>query len=453
MATANNYNSLKTTSAVLWINDITNGNSYISIGYARPWTDFGYSETVPPMANTSGGSQIEIWNNMVGAKKITGNDVRTVIPKYQWTANTAYVSYDSDNPSLISNTAIFTPGSPYPTGPFYILNSLGSVYKCLDNNSNSPSLVEPTLRDTLNVIVLSDRYVWKYLYTLTVDELYRFTTTSFMPVRTLAADNGNDQWSVQQNAINGSIDVIKILSSGNNYTNSSNLIVTINGNGTGAIGSATVNVSTNTISSIYVLNRGQNYSNASVTISGGGGSGASAKAIISPPGGHGSNPLYELGASDIIISNNIISDENGVLPINFNYRQMAIIRNPLLYGSTSQASNTAYSQTTDALVSGAGVNYNQNEVVYQGLGLYSESFTGRVATYDSSNTKIRLIDTTGYLQSIPLNGVDSTARKTVTSFKLPDLQYYSGTILYSNNFAPINRGINQTENFKIIINF
>lgn len=52
--------------------------------------------------------------------------------------------------------------------------------------------------------------------------------------------------------------------------------------------------------------------------------------VMSPPGGHGSNPVKELGAASIMIVKEYIGNEDGAVSTENDYRQFALILDPLL---------------------------------------------------------------------------------------------------------------------------
>ena len=52
-----------------------------------------------------------------------------------------------------------------------------------------------------------------------------------------------------------------------------------------------------------------------------------------------------------------------------------------------------------------------------------------------------------------LNGVNSTAQFKLNSVTLPEVKAGSGSVIYKENFVPVNRDNNQTETFKLIIDF
>lgn len=426
--------------AKLFKDSVSNGgaNVYFTFGKHLPWAN----DLSPQLANTSIGTHFEVWNNMIGCKKITGNDISHVIPRYDWSANTVYTQYDPNNSDIGSDNT-----------KFYIVNSAFDVYKCLYNNGEQPSTVEPTSINPSNVTQTSDGYVWKYMYSISASEKIKFTTGSYIPVKYLTTDDGSLQWDVQDNAVDGAIYGIKITNSGTGYSNVSNLIITISGDGLSAAASGNINTISGIINSITMTNYGEGYTNATVVISGGGGTGAAGEPIIGYPRGHGSNPLSELFGKNLLINPRLINTENGVLGVDNDYRQISILNNPLEYGTSTIAGNNAYSMTMDLTVTGLGASYIKDEIVYQGTSLSTSTFSGNVLEYDSANNLVKVTNTLGYPVSEPLIGAESSASKYVASIGYPDLERYSGDLLYVDNIIPITRNINQSEDFKVIIKF
>lgn len=101
---------------------------------------------------------------------------------------------------------------------FYVMTDEFNVYKCLDNNNNSPSTVKPT-GTQIEPIVLSDGYVWKYMYNVPIGLRNKFLTGDQIPV-TSALTN--------QFYNNGSLDTISILNKGAGYTSAT---ILVNGDG------------------------------------------------------------------------------------------------------------------------------------------------------------------------------------------------------------------------------
>lgn len=409
---------------------------YFTFGKTLPWSN----ESVPDTPTTSVTDINNVWDNMIGAKLLLGSEAKIVIPRNNWAANTKYAMYDNtvDSPSMFSNT-------------FFILTSDWNVYKCLNNANTSNSTVMPTQVFTDKAVEEVDGYIWKYMYTVPAADQIRFVTSAYIPVQTLSTDNGSLQWDVQEAAVAGGIESIKVTSGGSGYTDANTVTITITGDGTDAVATARVNTTTNTISSIVMTNIGRGYSTANVSISGPG-TGAAARAIISPPGGHGSNPVYELGGKAVMLNPRLAGTESGKFPVGNDLRQLAIIANPL-ERSDVVASNTIYKQYVTAVLDTSVSNYILDEDVYQGASYTSASFTGKVEFWDSGNNTIHLVNTRGTLQSDALVGVTTGTARYVLSITQSELKPYSGSLLYINNIQTIVRSADQTEDVKLVIQF
>ena len=289
------------------------------------------------------------------------------------------------------------------------------------------------------------------MYTITDSDLIRFTTSNYIPVKTLIGYDGTLQWDVQQNATEGAIYYIAISNSGSRYTNTSNILVTIAGDGSSATATANINVTSQTVSSITMTDYGQSYTYATVTISGGGGSGAQGVAMISPIGGHGSNPIYELGGSSLIINPYFRGTESGKLPATNDIRQISILKDPIKRAQDTVSTNLVFLQATTLTTIGSD-NYQEDEYVYQGS-LASPSFSGRVVSWDSSNGIVTVINTYGSPTSQALVGSTTTTSRFVSQIVANDLAPYTGQILYVNNLTAITRATDQTEDYKIVLKF
>jgi hypothetical protein len=125
----------------------------------------------------------------------------------------------------------------------------------------------------------------------------------------------------------GTIDAINVISGGYSYGVAN---ITITGDGTGATAVAIIDPVTNSISRIRVTNRGSNYTYADVTITGNG-YGAKVRAIITPYGGHGKSSPEELYARTLMFYSNISTDLNQGMSVNNDYRQVGIIKNPRVF--------------------------------------------------------------------------------------------------------------------------
>lgn len=172
---------------------------YVFAGRHTPYAN-GDSIVADPV-NSVEEISVDSYRNMVFGKRVTADDVKIMVPRYDWTSNVVYSSYRSNID--LANT------------PFYAVTNAASsyhVFKVLDNNGGAASIDQPQISDTGaddEYYSTSDGYVWKYMYSMTKSEFDKFATADFIPV----IPNAN----VTANAVSGAIDVITISSRGSNY--------------------------------------------------------------------------------------------------------------------------------------------------------------------------------------------------------------------------------------------
>jgi hypothetical protein len=440
MATAVATNLIKVKTAQNFVDAITAGtnNVYVAIAHTDAWAN----DSAPDSVSDNTDVYVDFWRAAIGGKKITGNEISLVIPRNDWTANTVYVEYSNQNANTLYNQKFFVMTEDY------------NVYKCISNNNSANSTIKPTYLDTITTNKETDGYIWKYMYTLSTSDRIRYLTSDWIPVRYLESNDGSLQWLVQENAIDGGIEFVKLGNTGSGFTNTSNIIVTITGDGTGANITASLNTTSQTVSNLTVISAGTGYHFANVAITGGGGSNATANAVIAPFGGHGSNPVNELGGSTVMINLNLKSDENGFITTQNDYRQIVLLQDPIVQGSNNTVfSNTRFQQSMEITVSTGAGDYSLDEYVYQGGSLSTASFSGRVLSWDNTNNKVELIETVGSPSSSLLVGDTSATQRFVLSTSYYDLKPYSGDLLYIENISPIQRAADQTENIKLILRF
>jgi hypothetical protein len=366
-------------------------NLYLFIGRTLPWTN----DNTPPTPIDCVNEEVAAYLDMLAMKRINSTDVSLVIPRNTWAVNTVYTKY-------VHDIDLFDPTSGLP--PFYVISDQLNVYKCMSNNNGASSTIQPTGTGT-SVVTLADGYRWKYMFTVSSADVLKFVTPEWIPVRTLVANDGSNQWLVQQAAISGTIDRIDILTAGTQYT--SVPTVSIIGDGTGA--TAVASVSGGNITAITVTSTGSNYTHATISITGGGVSanGATAKAIISPFLGHGADAVVELGGSYVLVNSKLINDENSTFTVNNDYRRIGIIQNPILNdGSDLLASALDYSQAVVLTFSSVtGTTFAVDELV---TGVTSGA-TGTVLDFDSTNKLLRLVQVTGsFVPGESVTGLNAT---------------------------------------------
>ena len=235
--------------------------------------------------------------------KIDKNAFSLCYDRINWTLNTIHNEYGGAH-----------------SDKCYVITDNYNIYKCIANNEDSPSLYKPT-HTTYEIKDYKDGYKWKFLYTLTSLERRAFLSATKIPFPAIINKNSYIDM-VQFNAVPGTIDAVKIINPGSNYTNQD--IVTITGNGTGATGRV---ISQNgLLKRIEITSPGQDYTYASISITGKGILGET-KAIISPFAGHGSDLAKELNVNAIMINSKTLNYNNDIthIPKTFDYRKIGLI--------------------------------------------------------------------------------------------------------------------------------
>ena len=425
----------------------TLGSIYCFLSRVLPWTN----DTLPPVPTQDTKYIKQTFKNMFVAKKITTNDISPVIERINWTTATVYDYYrdDTDMFTLDTNGTI--------TKHFYVKNRFDQVFKCLWNNYAATSTVEPYFEPgTFNANLIfqgADNYKWKYMYTITSGNKLKFMDDAWMPVP-IGTHTPNP---VSTTAGIGDIEAINVINPGTNYDAANAVItVSITGDGTGAAASAVL--SGTTISDITITNTGSNYTYANVSIVSTQGSGATATAYVSPIGGHGYDPVTELGARHVMLTCTFAKDESGNIPTDIDFRQLGIIVNPFAYFGTAigMANASIYKTTTDFIVSqGFGV-YTPDEIVYQsssGL-LVDSTFSATVLSFDSTTNTLKLINTLGTANNSGIIlGNSSGTTRVVLQQQTPTFIPYSGYMTYLENREPIQRNSDGSEQFKLVLGY
>ena len=405
---------------------------YVTLGRQTPWNSG--TEVVPtPVESTN--NLNDIYDRAIFAKRLTNADASYVVPRINWTTGTVYDEYSDELD--VNGTS------------FYVLNHQYKVFKCLSNNNGVASTDEPqiTLSSTSleePYIQTADGYKWKYLYTLNSLQRQRYLTNDWMPV----VKNS----FVSSAAINGSIDVVNVLTKGNAYVNGSTQdIITVTGDGTGAILKA--NVVGGQVQDIVIQDRGANYTYANLTFGGVTGAGATANVVISPQNGHGYDPVYELGASTMMFNCDFVGSDADLYAHN-DYRQIAMILNPNDAATGSLATSQKYNCYYKIKTSPGLGNFNDDEVVYQGATLAGSTFSANVIWFDNVQNYLYVNNVIGTpVVNQSLTGLSTGSIRIVNTVTPPTLELYSGKVLYISNDAVVTRNTNQTDRIRFILSF
>lgn len=261
------------------------------------------------------------------------------------------------------------------------------------------------------------------------------------------------QYLTEIQAIDGTINAIKVTNGGSGYTNAS---VSIKGDGKNFL-AGTVTISGGVITKIEVLNPGSGYTYATLVIIGNG-SNATARPIISPKGGHGKDAIKELFASNLMFHSSLSNNdtiENQLITNDF--RQYGIIKNPKFYNSTIKFDKNVgtpcyivkgtfnsidFENDSELKIVKSGVPYKFHLV--QSFNVPSEPSIAIISPLD------------GYLPEIGdeiILSSNITKNFIISDIIKPDVDNYSGEIIYMNNQTPFAQSESQRIKQRTILSF
>ena len=456
---------------------------YLFIGRAHAWasdadvqgnTITEGTDASPPTPNDDISAEFYNWDDMLGAKIIASTDVSYCIPRRNWTTGTTYDHYEHNISA--SNTANSGATNLFDS-TFVVMNSAYAVYKCIENDGNTASTVEPTSTSN-SIVTTGDGYKWKYMYSLTSAETLNFMSTDFIHVSTDS--------TVTAAAVDGALDTIEVVAGGSSYSLSTGSTITaIPIRGDGSSGVCSVTISSGAIASAAVTTAGTGYTYAYIrnadiitgTNAGGAGSGANLNVFIPPKGGHGKDAVKELGGFYVMINKSLTGAEGtSDIGVANDFRRIGLVRDPYNYGTTTVASATTRRQIYAAVFSSVSGTFTADEEINQA----TTGAVGKVIEYDSTNKILYWYQTrfpdvgtdsngnaTAFSGANAITGQSSSAAATpntsnstttnavvfASGYSTPELAFDSGDILYVEERSPITRASDQTENIKLIIEF
>lgn len=292
---------------------------------------------------------------------------------------------------------------------------------------------------------------------------------------------------------------------------------TIIGDGSGAKAYTRVDVSTGAISNVSIIDTGRDYTGAIARITANSihGTGATANVVISPVGGHGSDPIRELAADKVLMNIQFNKEEGvpltgaGYIPSNTEFRSITILKDPVLkvnsnnvLQSVEAIANSSNSPSTlrfttrldftytsedpdraflarDILtnermrlraelgtlefVTTLGSIARRNEALANAkLGANGNIVYVRDAAQSGSTIKHMYINNVQTYADYPafvkddgliISNYGDSVVGTVQSINGPEANTYSGKILYAENIQAVERDPGQTEDIKIILDF
>jgi hypothetical protein len=494
----------------------TTTESYYSfVGLPNPTTIDSNWNSSPPAPRDNFNNENAVWDSVIALKKITSGDAKQVVRKNVWASGITYDYYRHDY--SITNTPKNSSGTSLYSANYFVVNSDYRVYICLQNGTTpetpngQASLDEPRFTDLEPKAAgtSGDGYIWKYLYTIKPSDIVKFDSTDYMPVPS-DWDASSEHALVRNNAVDGGIKIVVIKNRGVGVgtANRTYTKVPIKGDGNGAECTVTVN-NDSKIESVVVSNQGSGYTFGNVDLIAGGVAQPTTfptlDVIIPPQGGHGKDIYRELGATNVLLYSRIENDvENPDFVTGNEIARIGILQNPLSYGSSQLLALDKASAAYAIRLTGTGYStatFTQDSVIQQVIGT-GQTAMGKVISYDQITGVLKYwqertfagFNTVGTAQTNPTFGYNlnrftaspsGNGNLTITGGSInlgintgftglstsinsrtyylgqtftngistPEVEPYSGNMLYVDNRPAILRSSNQKEDIKIILQF
>lgn len=345
---------------------IADGDSSLYFYFGNPvsWATVpggSNNDTSPPSPKDSVIVEKQIWDGIIGLKKITGSDLKRGFKRVNWVSGQYYDMYRDDYDGSVNGVSLAgeyvntKPLSLARSNSLVLVNdaSVYKLYRCIDNRSTTTgnpiaSTTKPTFT-TANIQTLADGYKWKYMGELSSTDVSNYLTTNHCPLPSIAATA----------AANGNAVSVVMTNRGEGYTATPTL--TVKGDGTGLTLGTPVIVS-GRIVYIPISSVGTGYTSATVTITGGGSptTAATAKIIIAPKGGFAYDLDQEVEPNfvmvcasneetdDYFVTRGNASTQYGTSDVTgLTYRVVGLMENPYNYGTTTRATASLLSNFTE----------------------------------------------------------------------------------------------------------
>lgn len=172
------------------VDDLVNTPNYVFLSKFTTW-----EEGDDKLTDYSDKNSNDIRSEIFVGKRVSASNVKRMFRRVNWVSGTVYDIYQSD--------------VDMATKDFYVITASARVYKCIYNNNGKPSTVSPSLIST-TPFTTADGYVWKYMFSVASGVMNDFATITHFPF--------SSDPTVEEAAVDGTIDAIRINGSGNNWS-------------------------------------------------------------------------------------------------------------------------------------------------------------------------------------------------------------------------------------------
>ena len=480
---------------------------YCFIGAPLPFSD---DNNPPEIQDNTQTVLVDSYDNMLYGRRVTANDVIRVVPRYDWVTGTVYTKYTHTATNLKDKAfyVVVDEGAAYnvfkcldnnkgasstiapsltetSAGDDFYFSADGYQWKYMysitpanfDKFATADFIpVYPDANVVANAVnggienieITSSGNNYIATSSGTFQEIATFgNPRSFSIDPSTASSNANfynmsalkitagvgagQQRKITGYTVSGTVRVVTVETQFDvePTTDSSYVIsplVTITGDGSGALARAVVNTTTKGIHSIEITDRGEFYTYASVTFSGNTGGldgGAAATVIISPRGGHGSNAAAELGCHSICVSAKFDSGASDGKIIDENdFRVVGILSDPnFTRADLSISNNSGGFETGETITQYLGSPISEVVVVNPGSGYTSNAAIVIGGVSSNLATAFGIANSTGKIASVRVTDSGS-------GYLLPTITFGPPTAITFN----ANTNVNDTDEFITLAN-
>lgn len=441
--------NLRTHQSNLLLTEIlANGDSdkyYIGIGKSDVYNSTD-TVTDPVRSNQN---ENDVRHNLQSVKKVEAASM--VIPRYNWSSGSVYDAWTDASVGI-------------PTNSYYVLTDINEVFIVIKQAKNSSGVAQtstvkpevPAGRNRAKPFLLSDGYVWKFMYGLSAGKANSFLSAGFVPIEKIGtASNAfeTDQKAVQDSAIGGQIIGVELDSGGAGYGSAP----TITFRGNGASAAATATLSGGQVVKVEMNNEsaglGSGYDFASVLFSGGSPSKpAKGRVVLGPKAGLGLDPRDDLKANSIMLNIKPDGTVSNTFITGNTFRQISLFKG--IKQSDSSASGTFFSGTSSltlrSMKSANAANLTIGRVISDGSSPVKKAFIDDISGtsifyHQNDSTGFSVFDSAATIS-------DGLATVSVDSANISAaVNPYSGDLLYIDQRAKILRADAQQEDIKVIV--
>ena len=440
-------NSFRKYQADNFIASFSSNSIYLAIGKNDPWAGASageYIETTPsdtsiPVPIDTTVSSFLHYDDLIAIKKITSSSTSHVLKRVDWTSGTVYVEYDHLQDDIIDQD-------------FFVFTEDYNVYKCISNNGGTASTVKP-VSDSIDIIETADGYRWKFMYEVQQADVLKYVTSDWIPVKYLTANDSTAQWDVQESAVDGALDHIAVTAGGAGYYS--------------CIGTAQAGSTSNTIKLDVATSSAVDdyYNNMTVYITSGAGAGE-LKTITDYVGATriatvSTNWTTIPTATSVfqVMPAVAIATTTGSGAV---YRVSAVTAGAITK-VTSVTKGTNYRDATATISSGSGASCILKPMISPTDGHGKDAVTELGGAKVMLNTRLIGLDGNDFpigddfrkvhLIINPKVSATGNALATATTYATSEILSNSGSIIYTEFRAPINRAPDSTEDIKLVIEF